>query len=181
MLGAPGSPGAVGWALIALGLVLAVAAIVRFRGAIRSQVLSVGAALVALIVVGAATPYIVWRIVEDLRLTTTMHGYDRAAAGPVQAYLPGYLVDGASLLIPPTATYATVVSPSVPWAPARVGFAPLAMESLFPRRSVENARDADYVVAWGVRPATIAPVQRVWTLRKAFGQSPTIYVARIRH
>ena len=178
MLGVPASPGALGWALIAIGLVLAVAAVVRFRGALRRQVPSVAAALVALIIVAAATPYIVWRIVEDLRYTTTLHGYDRAAAGPVQAFLPGYLLDGASRLIPPTATYATVVSPNVPWAPARNGFGPLAMQSLFPRRSVAEIRDADYVVAWGVQPRTVVPVRQVWTLRKAFGQSPTIYVAR---
>jgi hypothetical protein len=180
VLGVPASPGAAGWALIAIGIILAVAALVRFRGAIRRQVPSVAAALVTLVVVGAATPYVIWRIVEDLRYTTTLHGYDRAAAGPVQAYLPGYLLDGASRLIPPSATYATVVSPSVPWAPARNGFAPLAMQSLFPRRSVADIRDADYVVAWGVQPRAVVPVQQVWTLRKAFGQSPTIYVARIR-
>jgi len=180
VLGAPGSPSAVGWALIAIGLVLAVAALVRFRGAIRRQAPSVAAALVVLVVIAAATPYVVWRVVEDLRYTTTLHGYDRAAAGPVQAYLPGYLLDGASRLIPPAATFATVVSPRVPWASARSGFGPLAMQSLFPRRSVANARDADYVVAWGVQPRTVVPVQRVWTLRKAFGQYPTIYVARTR-
>jgi hypothetical protein len=181
VLGAPASPGAVGWALIAFGLVFAVAALVRFRGALRRRVPSVAAAIAAMIVVAAATPYVVWRIVEDLRYTTTLHGYDRQAAGPVQAFLPGYLLDGASRLIPSTATYATVVSPSVPWAPARAAFGSLAMQSLFPRRSVANVRDADYVVAWGLRPRTVAPVGRVWTLRKAFGQSPVIYVARIEH
>ena len=180
MLGAPASPGAVGWARIAIGLVVAVAALVRFRGALRRQAPSAAAALVTLIVIAAATPFVVWRVVEDLRYTTTLHGYDRAAAGPVQAFLPGYLLDGASRLIPPTATYTTVVSPSVPWAPARAGFGPLAMQSLFPRRSVADTRDADYLVAWGVQPRTVVPVQRVWTLRKAFGRSPTIYVARIR-
>jgi hypothetical protein len=181
VLGAPASPGAVGWALIAVGFVLGVAVLVRYRGALRRHVPAGAAAIVALIAVAAAMPYVVWRIVEDLRYTTTLHGYDRAAAGPVQAYLPGYLVDGASRLIPPTATFATAVSPSVPWAPARGTFGTLAMESLFPRRSVANARDADYLVTWGVPPATVVHVERVWTLRKAFGQSPTVYVARIRH
>ena len=60
MLGVPASLGAFGWALIAIGLVLAIAALVRFRGGLRRQVPSVAAALVALIIVGAATPYIVW-------------------------------------------------------------------------------------------------------------------------
>jgi len=181
MLGAPSSPGAVGWALIALGLVLAVAALVRYRAAVRRQAPSAAAAIVVLVAAAAATPFVVWRIVDDLRYTTTLHGYDRAAAGPVQAYLPGYLVDGASRLIPPAATYATVVSPKVPWAPARSAFGALAMESLFPRRSVATPADADYLVTWGVQPASVAHVQRVWTLRKAFGQSPTVYVARTRH
>jgi hypothetical protein len=55
------------------------------------------------------------------------------------------------------------------------------MESLFPRRSVADTRAADYLVAWGVRPGSVAPVRKVWTLRKAFAQSPAIYVARIEH
>ncbi len=181
MLGAPASPGAVGWALIAFGLVAAVAVLVRARGAIGRLSPSAAAAIVALIVVAGATPYVVWRIVEDLRYTTTLHGYDAESAGPVQAFLPGYLLDGATRLIPPAATYATVVSPRVPWAPARSAFGSLTMESLFPRRSVANARAADYLVAWGVRPGSVAPVRKVWTLRKAFGQSPAIYVARIEH
>ncbi|HEY7398856.1 MAG TPA: hypothetical protein VH538_11180 [Gaiellaceae bacterium] len=181
MLGAPASPGVVGWALIAVGLVVGVAVLVRMRGVLGRQVPSVAAAIIALVVTAAATPYVVWRITEDVRYTTSLHGYDRAAAGPVQAYLPGYLVDGAARLIPRTASYATVVSPSVPWLPARTGFGPLTMESLFPRRSVANARDADYLVTWGVRPASVVSAARVWTLRKAFGQSPTIYVAKVRH
>lgn len=181
MLGAPASPGAVGWALIAFGLIAALAILVRTRGAIRRLAPSAAAAIVALIVVAGATPYVVWRIADDLRYTTTLHGYDAEAAGPVQAFLPGYLLDGASQLIPAAATYSTVVSPRVPWATARSAFGSLAMESLFPRRSVADARAADYLVAWGVRPGSVAPVRMVWTLRKAFGESPAIYVARIEH
>jgi hypothetical protein len=138
------------------------------------------AATVCLIATWGAVPFVVWRFVEDLRVTTTLRGYDRAAAGPVQAYLPGYLVDGARPLIPRTATFATVVEPRVPWAPARAAFPVLTMETLFPRVSVRDPRRADYVVTWGVRPGRVAPVSRVWVARRQAGPYPAVYVGKVR-
>ena len=142
---------------------------------------SSAAAVVALIVAIGAAPYIVWRIVEDLRYTTALGTYDATFAGPVQAYLPGYLLDGAARLIPTGSTYATVVSPTVPWAPARTGFGPLAMNVLFPRRAVADPRVAAFVVSWGVAPRQVTTPERIWVLRKASGAAPAIFVARVKH
>ena len=60
-------------------------------------------------IVIARSPYLAWRVVQDLRVTTAMTSYDRSVAGPVQAYLQPYLLDPVRGIIPAEATYATVV------------------------------------------------------------------------
>lgn len=179
MLGVPASPGAVGWLLIALGGVVIVVGLGLARRALGRADLPAAASTLALIVAVGSAPYIVWRIVEDLRHTTQLGAYDAKFAGPVQAYLPGYLLDGAPRLIPPSATYATVVSPTVPWAPARVGFGPFAMQILFPRRAVSDPRAADFLVSWGVAPGRVTSTSRIWVLHRASPATPLVYVARV--
>jgi hypothetical protein len=181
VLGVPASPGAVGWLLIALGVLVIAVGVGRARGVLATADRSSAAAVVALLVAIGSAPYIVWRIVEDLRYTTALGTYDATFAGPVQAYLPGYLLDGATRLIPPGSTYATVVSPTVPWAPARTGFGPLAMNVLFPRRGVADPRVAAFVVSWGVAPRRVTSPKRIWVLRKASGAAPAILVAQVKH
>jgi hypothetical protein len=180
VLGVPASQGAVGGLLIALGVLAIVFGLGRARRAITSADLSTAAGIVALIVAIGSAPYIVWRIVEDLRYTTRLSTYDATFAGPVQAYLPGYLLDGATRLIPPAATYATVVSPKVPWAPARTGFGPFAMNILFPRRAVADPRIADFVVTWGIAPGRVTTAQRIWVLPRS-SATPTVFVAQVKH
>ena len=128
-----------------------------------------------------ALPYLIWRFVEDLRVTTGLHGYAAESAGPIQAYLPGYLADGAQRLIPRDATYATVVGNIVPWPTARAAFPSLALKTLFPRRSVADPRAADYVLAWGISPARVAAVDRIWVVRPRAGQYPAVSVGRVSH
>src|SRR5262249_37808084 len=160
VLGVPSSPGAAGYLLLAFGLVVAVGALVVLRDRLRAIPLVEAAALGCLVVTAGATPYLVWRVVEDLRYTTRLDAYSGAAAGPIQASLPGHLVGGAVPLVPRGATYATAVGANIPWSQARAAFPSLALQTLFPRRSVSDRRTADYVVTWGVRPAAVAPVTR---------------------
>ena len=126
-----------------------------------------------------AAPYVAWRFGEDLRVTTRMHGYDDTAAGPVQAYLPGYLVDGAVRYIPQGATFATAVGSGIPWTAARAAFPSLALNTLFPRVSVADPRRADYVVTWGIQPGRVAPVSRVWVARPKVGAYDAVYVGKV--
>jgi hypothetical protein len=179
MLGVPGSPGTVGWALLLAGLLAAAASGYWRRRRLPREPIAAAAAL-SLFVTAAAAPYVAWRFVEDLRVTTKLDTYGATAAGPVQAYLPGYLVDGAPRRIPPHATFATVVSAAVPWQPAREAFSSLALQTLFPRVSVGDARSADYVVTWGIAPARVAPVSRTWVVRPRAGEYPAVYVGRVR-
>jgi hypothetical protein len=179
VLGVPGSPGAIGVAAIALGLIAAIVALVLLRRWIHAEGLAGGAALVALVLAGAAIPYVVYRIGEDMRATTRLDAYSVAASGPIQAYLPGYLVEPVRRFVPRGATYATVVGSNVPYAPARAAFGSLALQTLFPRRSVADPSRADYVVSWGVEPSRIVHVRRQWVARKAFAQNPTLYVGQV--
>ena len=138
------------------------------------------AGIVALALTLAAVPYVAWRFVEDLRVTTKLDAYEATAAGPIQAYLPGYLVDGARRRIPPGATFATAVSPRIPWQPARAAFPSLAMQALFPRISVADPRAADYIVSWGVEPRRLAAVSKTWVVRPRAGRYAAVYVGRVR-
>jgi hypothetical protein len=179
MLGVPSSPGLVGLALLAIGLAGAAVALARLLRRRAGMELEDLAASICSIATIAVLPFITWRFVEDMRLTTGLHGYDAAAAGPVQAYLPGYLVDNARALIPAGATYATAVSDSVPHASARKAFPSLALITLFPRRSVP-LREADYVLTLGVAPSALVPVTRTWRARGPIGNLPAVLVGKVR-
>lgn len=180
MLGVPSSPGALGSALLALGVLIVVIAAWRLRRRWSALDRTAAAAELCLLVTVAAAPYVCWRFAEDLRVTTRLDPYERAAAGPIQAYLPGYLVDGAVPHVPAGATIAAVASPRVPWSAARAAFPSLVFETLFPRRTVARPADADYVITWGVRPGAVAPVSRVWVARPRVGDYLAVYVGRVR-
>jgi hypothetical protein len=181
VLGVPASPGALGWALILVGLLAAVGALVVLRGRLRSATPVVAAAGICLVFTAGALPYVAWRFAEDLRVTYRLHGYDAAAAGPVQAYLPGYLADGARQYVPRGATFATAVGPHIPWSQARAAFPALVMQTLFPRVSVADPHRADYVVTWGIRPDQVASVSHVWLARPKAGAYDAVYVGKVQH
>jgi hypothetical protein len=179
VLGVPGSPGAFGWLLLVLGAGAGAAVLAAFRERLLRAPPPVAAANACLVVTCALVPFLAHRIEQDLQVTTGLHGYNRAAAGPVQSYLPGYLVDNTRRLIPLDATFSTVVSRSVPWPAARGAFPALAMETLFPRVSVANPARADYVVTWGIRPSKVVPVTRSWLARAQTDAYPAVYVGKV--
>lgn len=181
MLGVPASPGFLGWGLLGVGALGAAFAVLTLRRRFRGVDRVAAAGAFCLVVTVAALPYVAWRFVEDLQVTTKLHGYDRASAGPVQAYLPGYLADGAKHFVAPGATFATAVGPEIPWPAARAAFPSLAFETLFPRVSVSDSQKADYLVTWGIAPGRIAPVSRVWVARPKVGDYAAVYVGKVRH
>jgi hypothetical protein len=181
MLGVPGSPGAVGTALLVLGLALAAVGflLARRRGLVPFELAGrVSAAMLALTL--GVGPFVTWRIVEDLRVTTALDSYERRESGPIQAFLQPYLLDGVHELIPPGATYATAVSDAVPYEPARAAFPALALRELFPRRTVSDPARAEWIVAWGIDPRRLAPVEDVVVATKKSGVYPAVYVAKVR-
>lgn len=179
MLGTPDSPGLVGGALLVVGLVAAAvcgAIVWRRRGGSRVDAVL----LVCFALTLGAAPFLAWRVVEDLRLTTGLDDYTRSGAGPIQAYLQPYLLDRAARIVPPGATYATVTGDAVPYAAARKAFPALAFQALFPRVSIREPRRAEWIVAWGTDPRRLAPVTRVIVARPASGPYPAVRVAEVR-
>ena len=178
MLGVPSHPGATGLAALVFGILVVSVAAFRLRFSWPRQVVERLAAAVAIVVVAAA-PYLVWRVVSDLRTTTAMTSYDRGVAGPVQAFLQPYLLDPVKRIIGPGDTYATVAGAGVPYEPARQAFPSLALQTLFPRISTAPSR-AEWIVAWGADPRSVARVGRVIVARAAAGAYPALLVARVR-
>jgi hypothetical protein len=174
MVGVPSASAATTALLFLLGLVLVGGCAFVFRRrllALRGIELIVGIAVIASLV---SSPLLAWRVVKDLQYTTNLDPYERASAGPIQAYLPGYLVDRARTVVPPDGTWATrtgTVSNSI----AQAAFSPLALVTLFPRVSADPA-EAGWILTLGEQPRAVAPVSRTLLLR---GPVPPLPAARL--
>jgi hypothetical protein len=153
----------VGIVLIAAGLLLARRRLAGLQGVERIVAVAVVASLLSV-------PLLAWRVVEDMRYTTGLDPYERANAGPIQAFLPGYLVDRANAVIPRSATWATGTG-RVSSSTAAAAFPPLALVTLFPRVSASPAA-ADWILTLGESPGAVAPVTRTLLLLPAAGQLP---------
>lgn len=176
MLGVPAASAATTALLFLLGLALVAVAghLARRRlRPLRGVELLVAAGL-ALSLVGL--PWIAWRFVEDLRYTTGLDAYDRASAGPIQAYLPGYLVDGARSRIPANGTWAAQAGPLSNSIPA-AAFPPLVLVTLFPRVSAPPAT-AGWILTLGAQPGTVARVRQTSVLRPATAELPAVRLGR---
>ena len=121
---------------VAVGLFLARGRLHRLGVAERIVVAATAASLVAV-------PWIGWRFVEDLRTTTTLDPYERANMGPIQAYLPGYLVQNVHV----RGTWTTDIGPQ-PNEIARQAFPSLVLVKLFPQLSAAPDR-ADWALRFG--------------------------------
>jgi hypothetical protein len=182
MLGLPASPGPVGAALLVLGLLLGVAAaVVAWRGPLRGWE-RVPAAALAITIAAAVgfVPFSAWRMVEDLRFTTSLNDEEVEGAGPIHSFIQPYLLDDVPALIPEDETYAAVAGPEIQEDEARTAFPYLALTRLFPRIAVDRPADADWIVAWGADPRELGvPVRDVRVVRPAQGPFPAVMVARV--
>ncbi|MGZ4353416.1 MAG: hypothetical protein ACXVZ4_07715 [Gaiellaceae bacterium] len=176
MVGVPAASAATTLLLFVVGLAGVGLAAAVFRSRLRGLPLDARLATAALGLSLVAAPWLVWRFAEDLRTTTRYDSYERANAGPIQAFLPGYLVDGARSLIPPTASWATAVGPSDADPIAQKTFPALALVALFPRVSAPPS-SADWIIGWGVDPRRVARVGRVAVAHPRQGPLPPVLVA----
>jgi hypothetical protein len=154
--------------------------LLRRRGlAVRELGLLGGAAVAALVVAAGVVPLQVWRIAEDIRHTSQLDSFERAGAGPIQAFLQPYLLDDAARVLPRDATYAAVAGAGVPYPTARKAFPSLALDVLFPRVPRADPRSAEWVIAWGVDPRRLAEVEDVRVVTPRSGAYPPVVVARV--
>jgi hypothetical protein len=182
MLGLPPRPDAVGVAMLVLGVVLGVAAvIVSWRGPLRGwERLPAATLALALGVTVAYVPFGAWRIAEDLRFTTGLNDEEVEGAGPIQTFIPPYVLDRVAPLLPVGTTYATVTGPRVPEEVARTAFPYLALTRLFPRTAVADPRRADWVIAWGADPRSLGvPVEDVRVVWPGQAGLPAVLLARV--
>jgi hypothetical protein len=177
VVGVPAASSAALAALFVAGMLLAGLVAVALRRAWPAS-LEERAVAIALLALVVSVPYIVWRVVEDVRYTTSLDAYQRQSAGPIQAFLPGYLVERADTIVPPGDTYATFVGPSVPNAIARKAFPSLVLLSLFPRRSASRS-DAQWIIAWGVPRAKLARLGAVQLVHSSLGPLPPVYAVAV--
>lgn len=143
MLGVPAASAATTAALFLVGILVVALALYLVRSRLRrlETVERLVAASLALSLV--ALPWVGWRFVEDLRVTTKLDPYERENMGPIQAYMPGYLVQSVHI----RGTWTTDVGPH-PNEIARSAFPSLVLVKLFPQLSAPPGR-ADWVIRWG--------------------------------
>jgi hypothetical protein len=143
MLGVPAASAATTAALFFAGIIAVAFASYLARRRLRAleTVERVIVACLALSLV--ALPWVGWRFVEDLRVTTKLDPYERANMGPIQAYMPGYLVQHVHI----RGTWTTDVGPT-PNEIARSAFPSLVLVKLFPQLSAPPGR-ADWIIRWG--------------------------------
>jgi hypothetical protein len=179
MLGVPAASAATTAALLLAGIVAVAAAAVALRGRFRG--LDAPARLVAagLGLSLVALPWIGWRFVEDLRTTTKLDSYERANMGPIQAYLPGYLLDGARARIPADGTWAVAVGRSRANPLAQQAFPSLALVALFPRVSAPLGR-AGWIVGFGADPASFTAVRGTEVVHARQGPLPPVVLAQTK-
>jgi hypothetical protein len=182
MLGLPSRPDAVGAAMLVLGVVLGVtAALVVWRGPLRGwERLPAATLAIALGVTVAYVPFGAWRIVEDLRFTTGLNDEQVEGAGPIQTFIPPYVLDAVPALLPVGDTYVAVAGPRLPEEVARTAFPYLALTRLFPRTAVADPRRADWVIAWGRDPRSLGvPVEDVRVVWPGQANLPPVLLARV--
>ncbi|HZS62290.1 MAG TPA: hypothetical protein VFA43_23680 [Gemmatimonadaceae bacterium] len=177
MLGVPAASAATTALLVLCGLLLASALIVPARRFFRPSgneewlvFCAVGVAVVAL-------PWIGWRFAEDLSYTTKLDSYSAQSAGPIQAYLPGYLASDAAKVIPRSATWATAVGASSANPIAQKAFPALVLITLFPRPSAPP-HEAGWIVGWGAPPGRVARVKDARVVHPRQGPLPAVVVAK---
>jgi hypothetical protein len=137
--------------------------------------------LAAALAVGVGvTPFVTWRVAEDLRYTTSLDDWIAERYGVSVAEVHPSIYDRLQQLVGPTQTYTVRVDPSLP-SEARLAFDQWALTTLLPRRAVADLGRADWLVTLGVRPSEIDPrAGRTVQLHPGGQGIPPSYAARLR-
>lgn len=178
MLGVPAASTATTAGLFLVGLIAVALCAFFLRRRFAAFCIDAKVAALATALSLIAAPWIAWRFVEDLSLTTGLDAYTRSNSGPIQAYLPGYLVDSARGEVGPRQTWHATSGPGVTNAIAARAFPSLVLVALFPRVSAP-AQSADYVLVLGGDPRRVAKVHNVRVVHAAIGNLlPAVKIGR---
>jgi len=160
MLNLPAHPGATGSLLLGLGALAGLVLLLLGRRHVADELDAARAcALVwtatgALAVLVAGAPYTTWRVVEDIRETVSVGPEHARYVGAETKLIDGELVQRIGRSIPAGDTYQVAVAPDA-FSEIRASLARWMGYALLPRRQVREAREADWVVTWGAKPADL--------------------------
>jgi hypothetical protein len=175
--GLPQSPGLLGLAMTAIGLLAALAYFlwIRRRFPTRSTLAIAAIAAIAL----APAPYVTWRIVEDVRYTSDLDPWLSSRYGVSVFHVHPAIFDAAASHMPPSARYYLAVAPGVD-STTSGAFEQWAAGWLLPRVAVSSPKQARWILTLGVDPATVDPaVSRTWRLWPPLGDTPAAYLGEV--
>ncbi len=175
--GLPQSPGAIGFGMIVLGLVAAKCSpSCGFDARLRYPRRSLAITLTLL----AFSPYITWRIVEDVRYTSSLNSWiaDRYGVSVAQVHPAIFDAAAAHMLI--HAHYYLATSSNVD-PTRRQAFEQWAAGWLLPRVATATPEQAGWILTLGVKPRAVGPpLKRTWRIWPAVTGTPPAYLGEVR-
>lgn len=182
MVGLPQSPGVTGTALLVAGVVVGSAyAWVVWR---KSSLRTVFDRRIAVLVVAAfwtsiaAAPFVTWRVVEDVRVVTQIDRAEAEVFAPYSQGLDPAVFTRLRRAIGHHETYHVRIAPTID-RQLREAFYEWSLTALLPRRATD-VRRCDWIVAWGVHPASLGrPLRSTRIVRPQAGVYPAFYLGRV--
>lgn len=169
--------------MLAVGLLAAAALVVFGRGRVAAELgvppLSVVslATLVTLASTVAAGPFVLWRVVEDIRYTSRLTS-EQAERVPADVNgIDEEVLERVRTIVPPDATYAIAAGRAV--ADRERPLRTWSTLSLLPRIPVSDPEDAEWVVTWGLPPSRLGVDVADERVIVAPDEPPNWYVARV--
>jgi hypothetical protein len=166
--------------LLAAGALLGVAVAVLGWRALRPELAGrapgavAGIAVAALAVAVGAAPFLGWRIVQDLRYTTSLPRSVVERIVPYENDLDTAAFDLLETAIPAGETFYVATSPE------EEVFADYVRAVLLPQIAVADPASAQWIVTLGVDPRTLGPrIADVEEITARDDRQPSIYVARV--
>jgi hypothetical protein len=184
VLNLPDRPGATGYVVLLVGMSLGLALILVGRGRVASRVGGdhVLAALLtaALAATVAGAPFTLWRVLEDIRTTSTLTPEHAEYVGAETKLIDGELVRRIEAAIPRGQTYHVRVAPQA-YVEIRESLALWLGYELVPRRQTRALVAADWLVTWGATPDALGLRAGTPTLvgRNRLSEREPVYLARV--
>lgn len=126
------------------------------------------------------SPYIAWRIIEDVRYTSGLNSWIADRYGVSVAQVHPAIFDSAAARMPLHARYYLVTAADID-AVREGAFKQWAAGWLLPRVATSTAAQADWILTLGVNPATVGPrLEHSWRIWPAVNGTPAAYLGQVR-
>ncbi len=126
------------------------------------------------------SPYVAWRIVEDIRYTSGLNSWIADRYGVSVAQVHPAIFDAAAAHMPAHARYYLATSRSVD-SIRRQAFEEWAAGWLLPRVATSTPGQAAWILTLGVPPSTVVPhLRHTWRVWPAVNGTPAAYLGQVR-